>query len=167
MKPLVVDTNVAVVANDASLPADTPITRPLDCVAACIKALIELTEAGHLVLDTAGLIFDEYKTYLNFSGQPGVGDVFMKWVHDRQWNPEFCTRVEITPDSSKGFVEFPDDPELAAFDWSDRKFVAVARAHGKDVRILQAVDEDAWVQAEGVLRENGAPVQFLCRGMLD
>lgn len=167
MKPVVVDTNVAVVANDASLPANTAITRPLDCVVACIKAIRELTEAGHLVLDTTGFIFDEYKTYLSFSGQPGVGDVFMKWVHDRQWNPEFCTRVEITPDDSKGFVEFPDHPELADFDWSDRKFVAVARAHGKDVRILQAVDEDAWVQVEDVLSENGAPVRFLCRGMLD
>jgi hypothetical protein len=86
---------------------------------------------------------------------------------DRQWDPEFCTRVEITPDDANGFVEFPDHPDLASFDWADRKFVAVARAYSKDVRILQAVDEDAWMQVEQALSENGAPVLFLCRGMYD
>jgi hypothetical protein len=167
MRPLVVDTNVAVVANDASLPIDSETLRPLECVSACVRALTDLTTTGHLVLDSTDLIFDEYKTYLKFSGQPGVGDFFMKWVHDHQWNSDVCTRVNITPDSSKGFVEFPDHVELANFDWADRKFVAVACAHGQDVRILQAVDEAAWAQVEHALTESGAPVTFLCRGISD
>src|SRR6266508_3469626 len=155
MKPVVVDTNVAMVANDASLPVDSEDLRPLECISACIRALTDVTRNGHLVLDTAGLIFDEYKTYLNFSGQPGVGDIFMKWVHDRQWDREVCTRVEITPDDVRGFVEFPDHAELADFDWDDRKFVAVACAHGQDTHILQAVDEAKWARVQAALEETG------------
>jgi hypothetical protein len=163
MKPVVVDTNVAIVANDALLPVGDEGARPVECISACVAAIRDVTRNGHLLLDALGLIFDEYRRHLSFSGQPGVGDLFMKWVHDRQWDTSVCTRIEITPEESRGYVEFPQHPDLASFDRSDRKFVAVAAGYNGDASILQAVDEKKWTSAENALSMSGVSVRFLCR----
>lgn len=69
--------------------------------------------------------------------------------------------MTLTPDPDRGFREFPDDPELAGFDWDDRKFVAVALAVGADPAILNASDTDWWLGREG-LERHGVQVVFLC-----
>jgi len=114
-----------------------------------------------LVLDDADLIFSEYRRYLSLSGQPGVGDVFIKWVHDRQWDSTVCTRVSITSHGERTFEEFPDDPGLAKFDRDDRKFVAVAAVHPDVPTILQAVDRK-WLKWNQALAAVGITVRFLC-----
>lgn len=162
MSAVVVDTNVAIVANDVVLPPNDEGRRPLDCIEACIDALSAITKGSdHLVLDELGFIFEEYRRCLSFAGQPGPGDVFMKWVHERQWDPARCTRVEITPDDGRVFVEFPDSPDLTGFHNDDRKFVAVAAAHPDHPVILQAVDWK-WRDWADALAKEGLAVRFLC-----
>jgi hypothetical protein len=56
---------------------------------------------------------------------------------------------------------FPDDPDLAAFDPADRKFVALALASDSHPSILNAVDSDWWHFREA-LRRAGVEVMFLC-----
>jgi hypothetical protein len=152
-KPCLVDTNVGVAANFKSDASD-------ECALTCIQTLREITERGHLVLDTIGLIFDEYRKNMSMSGQPGVGDVFMRWVNDNQYNTERCTRVAVTPENGS-FEEFPPDTNLADFDLSDRKFVAVAAAHGGKPPILVACDTDFWIARDALAAAN-IQVEFLC-----
>ncbi|HKI34827.1 MAG TPA: hypothetical protein VKA46_23420 [Gemmataceae bacterium] len=157
MKVFVADTNVLVVAN-----LRTPQAGPA-CVLACVNALERIQKKGRLVLDEAMLIFEEYQQYCSFSGQPGVGDAFFKWVHDNRYNDRHCERVGLTrsSDTSRDFEEFPADPDLVEFDRSDRKFVAVALASGLSPTVLNAVDSDWWNYQDS-LRRNGVKLTFLC-----
>jgi len=163
----VVDTNVARAANERrATNGGADVSEA--CVAECIKTLRRIMEDGHVFLDDWGLIFDEYRRNLSLSGQPGAGDMFVKWVHDHQYNLTWCTLVPITPkgtvsrgDPPTDFVEFPDHPGLRDFDPSDRKFVAVAAAHPEHPPILNATDTDWWI-ARKALEERGITVEFLC-----
>lgn len=153
----VMDTNVAIVANGKSPQAGD------QCMGTCIRTLLELQQQHRVLLDELGLILEEYRRHLSPSGQPGAGDVFFKWLWSNQSNPEHCRQIALTP--AKGgrrqFEEIPDDPELAAFDSSDQKFVAVAIASGEKASIFNAADSDWWHHRE-VLSRHGVEVQFLC-----
>lgn len=153
---VVVDTNVAVTANGDAEHASVA------CQQQCVDCLVQVT-AGQfrLVLDQGFAIFNEYQHKLSFAGQPGVGDMFMKWVHDNQFNEDRCERVPLTASRSRGFKEFPDDPDLRGFDSDDRKFVAVALASRHKPQILNAVDS-GWWDFEAVLRRHGLKVVLLC-----
>ncbi len=159
-KKCLVDTNVPKTANLASTPGDIP-KELIGCVQACIEAVEHITSGrGTLVLDDGEEIFDEYRHQLSMSGQPGVGDSFLKWVHDHRWSLPDSDRVTITR-SDDSFVEFPDHDGLADFDISDRKFVAVANAHPEKPPILQATDSKWWGWREA-LRQSGVTAHFLC-----
>ena len=155
-RPCVVDTNVPIVANGNSPQAGE------DLVEMCIDALLTITKEGGLVIDSDGRIFEEYRWNLSLSGQPGTGDLFMKWVHDHQWQPEFCERRDITclDEVEQKFAEFPDAAGLEDFDRSDRKFVAVANAGDEKRPILEAVDFKWWGWREA-LTAVGIQVVFL------
>ncbi len=156
---LVIDTNVPVVANGLNT------NLPPQCVNACVREVAALMKSGthKLVLDDEWRIIREYSANLLSSGQPGLGETFLQWVLTNRMNPNRCELVRITPTNGGGndFQEFPRDAELADFDPSDRKFVAVALAHPERPEILQAVDSKLW-RFRSVLRRNGATVRFLC-----
>ncbi len=160
MTALVVDTNVPVVANRRSSHAGPA------CVLACIDALDDLRLHHKIVLDNLGRILEEYRNNLSARGQPGVGDAFFKWVWQNQGNTAHCEMVEICPrGSGEDYEEFPDDPELARFDHSDRKFVAVAIASRLDPNVLNATDTDWWHYRK-CLKKHGVPVVFLCSDLM-
>lgn len=160
MSVVVMDTNVAVVANGRETHADT------GCIRACITTLRDLREHHQLLLDEIGLIIREYRGRLLPSGQPGPGDAFFKWLWDNQGNVTHCRQIVVTPTADgRDFEEFPDDPDLASFDRDDRKFVAVAIASGVCPPILNASDTDWWHHRKALLR-NGVTVQFLCRELM-
>lgn len=158
MKPAVVmDTNVAVVANGRTAQAGN------QCTETCIITLIDLRDHHRVLLDEQGLILDEYRRNLRPSGQPGPGDAFFKWLWDNQGHQDHSRQVSITPikGSSRGFEEFPEDPDLARFDPADRKFVAVAIASAEQPPILNASDTDWW-DHRAALSRHGIEVRFLC-----
>jgi len=158
-KLCVVDTNVPKTANLATKPdANTDV--PLECVLACIGAVEEVTKNRSLVIDSGDEIFDEYRRQLSMSGQPGIGDTFMRWVHDNRWQLPDSQRVAITR-LDNSYVEFPDHNGLREFDLSDRKFVAVSNAHPGKPPILQATDSKWWAWKEP-LADVGIQVHFLC-----
>lgn len=154
--PAVVDTNVPIVANRKAGEA-------LDCAAKCARALHEITMSGLLVLDRCGLIFDEYRRHLSFAGQRGAGDIFFKWLSDNRYRRDRVAEVDLAEDPGRPgqFREFPDDPALAGFDASDRKFVAAARAHPDRPPVLNATDSDWWHHRDA-LRNHGVEVRFVC-----
>jgi len=154
-----VDTNVPKTANLATQP-DPASDVPDCCVLACIEAIEHVIRRRALVMDAGDEIFDEYRQQLSMRGQPGVGDRFMKWVHDNRWSLPELDRVTITRNGDS-YDEFPDHDELKEFDKSDRKFVAVSNAHHEKPPILQATDSKWWGWKEA-LEEVGITVYFLC-----
>ena len=155
----VVDTNVPITANLSTAPDAIPDGMDA-CVLACIELIETISKNGGLVLDAADEIFTEYMAHLHLSGQPGPGDAFLKWVHSNQWSFPSKDLVAITP-MEYSYDEFPTHEGLEAFDFSDRKFVAVANAHDEKPPIAQATDSK-WVGWEKALMECGIKVAFLC-----
>lgn len=83
MSDVVIDTNVLVVANGRTPQAS------LDCQEACVARLVTVRESETTLLDDLGLVLKEYiGQRLSFSGQPGVGDQFFKWLFENQANPQ-------------------------------------------------------------------------------
>lgn len=163
MIAVVVDTNVAVTANGKSLPAGVSPA----CVAACARRLHSLRQSGIIVLDNGWRILREYKANVRETGQPGIGDAWLKWLLTNLANPERCQLVAITPvDTPQVFAEFPADPDLAHFDKGDRKFVAVSRAHPDHPPVLNATDSD-WQIYQNALARHGVTVEFMCPDFLD
>jgi hypothetical protein len=156
MKAVVVDTNVPIVANGAANHA-TP-----DCVLRCVDRLQMVVKKEKVLLDDGMYILHEYMGNLAMSGQPGMGDSFMKWVWLNQANPKHCEIIPVTPlDKKPYFREFPNDDDLDRFDISDRKFVAVAKASGLDPPILSATDTDWW-NFKKPLHQHGVKIEFIC-----
>lgn len=158
-KKCLLDTNVPINANRAINPLDIPDDLA-GCVLSCVEAVEHVVNKGGLVVDSGGEIFAEYRNKLLMSGQPGVGDRFMKWVHDNQWSFPQEDRVTITRNGDS-YDEFPNHDGLSNFDLSDRKFVAVANAHPAKPPILQATDSQWWGWKD-TLEEVGITVLFLC-----
>jgi hypothetical protein len=158
LKSFVVDTNVIVVCNGRSVQANPA------CVIACVDALENVKNHGVIVLDDQDRILTEYRRNLSFSGQPGLGDAFFKWIWENQANPNVCERVEIHPRGTgrEDYLEFPDDSALVQFDPADRKFVAVAIASKNHPEILNAVDPDWW-EFRDHLERHGLQIVFLCK----
>ena len=154
MAAFIVDVNVAIVANGKSEQADD------HCELSCIRSLRNVQQ-NMICLDDGNRIFAEYLDHLSMSGQPGVGDEFMEWLHNNYYTPSVCERVKIREHPEHGFEEFPDDPALTAFDPSDRKYAAVARASRHSPLILNAVDSD-WRDYESELSGHGINVSELC-----
>lgn len=154
---VVVDTNVPVVANGRSGQASP------ECVKNCAVRLRQLSTTGKIILDDRWLILKEYMTNLTSSGQPGIGDAFLKWVLTNYRNPNLCELVKITPKNSSetDFEEFPSGTALKNFDATDKKFVAVALAHPDKPPILQAVDTEWWKMREPLCAA-GVTIDFLC-----
>lgn len=156
MSSLIVDTNVGVVANERDAHASP------ECVIACVDALEQITAGrARLVLDDGWEILEEYLRYMSSSGQPGPGDAFVKWALNNLANPGRCERVPLDRGDDGQYLRFPRDPDLAAFDPSDRKFVALALASDSRPSIANAVDSDWWHFREA-LRRAGVEVEFLC-----
>ena len=159
MMTVIVDTNVAVVANGRAEQASE------ECVETCIDRLLQINSGEvKLALDDQRRIIQEYRQNLSPDGQPGIGDVFLKWVETNWANPQRCDLVPITPvgNSENDFEEFPTDPELNDFDPDDRKFIAVALVHPEKPPILQAVDS-RWLDFRDALRQNSVTVEFICK----
>ena len=159
-KKCILDTNVPKIANRALNPDNIPDDL-INCVSACVQAIEGVTSSRTLLLDSGGEIFQEYRHQLSLSGQPGVGDSFIKWVHDNLGRIERVEQVSIHKKGST-YKEFPYHKDLRNFDKSDRKFVAVANAHPEKPPILQATDSKWWGWKDA-LEECGITVEFLCK----
>ncbi|MCL4821455.1 MAG: hypothetical protein KJ067_20155 [Vicinamibacteria bacterium] len=154
---LVIDTNVLAVADGRAGQADE------ECVAASVGAL-QAARGGTVWVDEDLQILDEYRRNV---GPPGAGFAFFKWLFDNQANPDRCRRVAIHPRGAAGdFEEFPEDNDLAGFDYDDRKFVAVARASGVDAEIVNSSDTDWW-HHRAAFERHGIRIRFLCPQLMN
>lgn len=151
MGSVVVDTNVPIVANGRDTIVDEP------CQLSCVTKIQEIQSCGTVVLDDRNLILDEYANRLSFSGEPGVGDAFFKYIFDHSYSGTRVLRVSVTPtsDDQRGFEELPKND----LDRSDRKFLAVALV--SEAPILNATDRD-WHEQRSLLERLSVTVEQLC-----
>ena len=151
MTMFVVDTNVAIAANGRDTHADVA------CQLCCVQKISSLVREGVVVVDDKGLVVQEYGRRLSFSGAPGMGDAFFRYVFDQQYQGGRVQRVVVTPsdDTLKGFEELPEN----TFDPSDRKFLAVAVV--ADAAVLNATDSD-WEEQAALMEQLGVEVDQLC-----
>ena len=152
MTAFVVDTNVAIVANGGG---DENIDE--ECLLTCANRLERLVEKEAVAIDETGHILGEYADHLSWSGGPGVGDAFFKYLVDNQYRHDRVKRVAVTPsvDDRRGFEELPEN----TFDRSDRKFLAVATT--ANAVILNATDSD-WGEHHELMNKLGVDVDELC-----
>lgn len=141
LKLFVIDTNVCISANGRDTHASS------NCQLKCIEFLQEICSQksrSRVFLDERGDILAQYRGYLNFTGSPGVGDLFYKYLHDNVWSNKNVHVVGLTPaeDEGKSFEELP----LNNLDRSDRVFLAVAVAAG--AAVVNALDTDWHKEAE-------------------
>lgn len=147
----VIDTNVLIVANGKSEQAS------VDCELSCIDLLGQSTSLD-IVLDETSLIMNEYENHCSYKGAPGIGDMFFKYLHDNQYNPDSkISLVNIHPidDESRSFQELPPNN----FDPSDRKFLAVATV--SNASVINAMDSD-WDEQQELMQQLDVTVQQLC-----
>lgn len=150
-KSVVVDTNVLVVANGR----ETNVS--LHCQLACVEALTAARDRQIVHVDTLGRLLSEYQTYTNFSGSPGVGDMFFRYLFDNQYLEDSVRRVSITPsdDGTRGYVELPANALKAG----DR--VVLATAVQAAATVVNATDSD-WVEQANLLATLEVPVDQVC-----
>lgn len=148
---VVVDTNVAVVANGRDTHAD------VTCQLACVRAISETYNKRAVVVDEGDLIMDEYAKHLHRSGEPGAGDAFFKHLFQHSYGSDRVRRVSLTPcdDDQRGFAELP----VNSFDPDDRKFVAAAVV--ANAAIMNATDSD-WHEQRAFLDCLGVTIEQLC-----
>lgn len=155
MSPVVVDTNVLATADGRATHAGTR------CRQTCVDRLVRIRQFDALVLDRIRLILDEYHRNVG-SDRQQPGFAFVIWAETNQYNLNRCHLVSVHALAESGQLEdFPIDPDLASFDPSDRKFVAVALGSGLDPPILNATDTDWWDFREP-LERHGVKIELLC-----
>ncbi|MEI8374400.1 MAG: hypothetical protein WCJ35_16370 [Planctomycetota bacterium] len=163
MSAIVIDTNVLLVA-DGQAEQMSP-----QCRAACVNRLEKVQSDEQVVLDRSWLILGEYGNRLDANRQPTPGSAFLKWLLQRKMMPQHVCFVTITAMNEEKtiFTEFPSDAVLLEdFDPADRKFVAVANAHGEKPPILQSAD-CKWLGWESRLASHGIRLEVLCRDELE
>lgn len=160
--PCIVDTNVPLVANGQNTAAGAA------CRLASVEALQEVMRCRSVVVDDAWEILGEYDHKLNSHDRQLVGNEFYHWVLGNLFRIELVQQVKITKRSKAvgDYAEFPDTPDLASFDKSDRKFVAVALAHGESPEVLVSYDTDWWDLREA-MAEAGVKIKFLCQEAIE
>ncbi|MFZ1416508.1 MAG: hypothetical protein WAS73_18320 [Defluviicoccus sp.] len=156
MTRFVVDTNVPVVANGRSDGHDPNPPSP-SCRIAAIQFLTGMLASGTVIVDLAGEIQKEYRTYLRPSGQPGVGDRFYQTI--LQSHPQRIERINLPKRTDGEYQDLPQALIEVHFDPSDRKFAALAIRGNAPV--VNATDSD-WLIHRAVLVANGIEIMFLC-----
>lgn len=155
MQYFVVDTNVAVIANE-------PPGSGSECAARCASAIEDVMQNWCLVVDDGFRIIKEYIRNLQTSEAQHVGNAFLKWVLSNRANPARCVEisVEALPDEG-GFLVVSSCAHIDGFDPADHKFLAVAMTHDPRPTILEASDTEWW-DRRADLKKCGITARFLC-----
>lgn len=154
----IVDTNVVYNADNRYPANETGIS--FDGKMRCEKVIMHILKgSGILVIDDRREIISEYCRQHSRNNKYPLLNAFIKFVCS---NAFVATKIEqvSVPKTEGVYVNFPDCEELQNFDPADKKFVAVAIAHGESPPIYQATDRK-WEQWASALRAVGVRVKFL------
>lgn len=156
----IIDTNVPKKASNLA-PVDVLDQK---CSCACLTFIQEIMESNDLViLDGGGEILKEYKNNFFTDGQDTVATIFMRWVL-RNLSLRAGSRVELHPITKLAdgvYEEYPSAHELVDFDPSDKKFIALSRAHPDHPPVVEGSDS-LWWGFRNAIEDEGVHIIFLC-----
>ena len=156
MKYVIVDTNVPLKA--ANIYPQDEIDRK--CSQSCLKFIKTLMESDDIVvLDFGREILREYSKKIDIHVADNVASQFLMWIYHNLMTDKVA-QYRITKSGNNTYAEFPSSPDLEGFDYSDRKFVALANAHPAHPFIYNGSDTDWWDFKEALERE-GIHIIFL------
>jgi hypothetical protein len=159
MAEFIIDTNVSIIAQGNSEYSE-------NCQEQCASFMESIKyENNIVVIDSDYDLLVEYEKNAARYRQDNYLREFVKWLHRYKDNTSKVKKVSINPDSEKGYIEVPQTLHDLNFDWSDRKFVAVAIANNKIAPIIEAGDSK-WIGWEIALNNEGISVIFLCKNEL-
>ena len=158
MRHVIVDTNVPLKAANKN-PEDDIDQK---CSMACLTFISKLVNSKDvIVLDNEREILKEYAKKIDTHAEDNVASVFLNWVY-RCIRLDSADQYKITKTGKNTYAEFPNSPELEEFDPSDRKFVALAKAHPLHPPIHNGSDTDWWDYKDALAKE-GVSIVFLCK----
>ena len=143
----IIDTNIFIAANGkADQLTDNDVNK-------CKLFVTSLFNDTIISLDIQGEIFNEYFTHMNWSGQPNIGDIFVKYLWDRQYDKTVCEMVDIKKDKNGIYKQLRNKDDLFEFDPNDLKFIAVYFGSKNNVIICNACDSD-WAEHKILLKKH-------------
>jgi hypothetical protein len=153
----IVDTNIFIAANGK---ADQLTEKDVNKCKLFVSSLFSDTIIS---LDLQGEIFSEYFDHMNWSGLPGIGDVFVKSLWDRQHDKTVCEMVDIKKNKNGIYKQLQNKDELLQFDPNDLKFIAVYLGSNYSVVICNACDSD-WENNKSLLSKYKINVYEILQG---
>jgi hypothetical protein len=156
----IIDTNVPISAGAEQVePA---------CQWECIQLLKQvLGYEVRVLMDRQGAIWREYRKHMYPDPNPDVGLAYQFLAHLLDYSAVYY--LELAQDEDGNWQAYPDDSELANFDPSDKKWVALAKTYeqetGQIAPIVNATDSD-WLHFETILAKHGIQLELLCRDLL-
>jgi hypothetical protein len=128
----IIDTNILIVANQPNHETEE------ECYANCRRFLNDIvSNQRRVAIDFEGQIFREYFAHANLKGQPGFGDMFLKWLHEHQGFEHIVEQVDIEA------IDLPKD--LDDFDKSDVKFIKTAIGSRHKPAIIHNATDSDWL----------------------
>lgn len=153
----IIDTNIFIAANGK---ADQLKEEDINKCKLFVASLFSDTTIS---LDLQGEIFKEYFDHVNWSGQPGIGDAFVKNLWDRQHDKTICEMVDIKKDKNGIYKQLRNKDDLLQFDPNDHKFIAVCLGSKNPVGICNACDSD-WENNKSLLSKYKIIVYEILQG---
>lgn len=154
---IIMDTNVAV---KAATPEQDCKDEELDVRKKCIEFIGEFVKNSEskLVLDLDYEIINEYRNRI--PKNTNLGQIFWRWFDTYIGVISLEDFLKLDKDADGNYMMYPLDDRTKEFDLSDRKFVALARAHPEHPPIVEATD-GKWLGYKEAFEEYGVHIEFL------
>lgn len=154
---IIMDTNVAV---KAATPQQDCKDEELDMQEKCMEFIGEFVNnpESKLVLDLDYEIIKEYRNRI--PKNTNIGQIFLRWFDTYIGRISFEDFLKLDKDRDGNYTMFPLESRTEKFDLSDRKFVALSRAHSEHPPIVEATD-GKWFGFKDVFEEYGVHIEFL------
>lgn len=163
MKRRILDTNVIINAHAVNSPQTSEA-----CIRLCQHLLFQCTaDQFQIVIDVGphgSDILREYQSNLHYYGG-SYGEIFVQWLINNLPDEKHVFQVPLTRNHEDEYEEFPRDSDLAKFDPSDRKFIALGAAHymyeEETAPIVQSADYK-WQAFVVAFARYHVEIEFLC-----
>lgn len=159
----IIDTNVIINAGKRS--SEMSSVLEVECCKKCLlllKNMMRDPDKHGVILDVGNEIIKEYKRNVSRYTLNRLSSDFIQWILTTQLDRMWC-EGDIVPIAKQGefdYFDFPIDDRLSGFDKSDRKFVALSRAHPEHPIVMQASDSK-WEEYRAVFAEYGVVIEYV------
>lgn len=154
---IIMDTNVAA---KAATPLEDCKSEEWDMQQKCVEFIGTFVKnpESKLALDLNYEIITEYRNRI--PRNTNIGSIFWKWFDTYLGTISLDDFVKLDRDKNGNYIAFPLEERTKDFDFSDRKFVALARTHSERPPIVEAAD-GKWLGFIEVFEEYGVHIEFL------